>query len=514
MRRSQAGAPARADAEKKDKKPKATSLVVPMPDPATEQVIIAAALVDLKTRKKLLAILPSDSFFGEGHPEAWDVIRELDRRELSYDPATVTQLTGGKVDAGYLDDLIRVRPMVAPNLQHHLDVLRWNRARVEAIRGPVGGLIDALSNASTSPEKVISLARASVTTLEGHSSLRYLREPGQLRRSAMEEIRKRRAGLACYPFGIEGFDRYADGPLEGQWRCIPGAAPGKMTVITGSPGSGKTTVTAAIALAQANMGRRVLFGAWEQGAELTLELVAQTSLGISRSALATGAITNEEEGALDAEMERLEEFIRFFELPYDAGASESGKPWELNAQHLDTIFEYLSATSPDVAIFDLWRYIVSDMDPDSEEKLLRRQRAMLKQVGVHGILVHQLTSKELEKRVDKTPTREALKGSSAWFEVPDTIIAVHREFLWKPVPDDVLKLLLLKQRQGVWPLAVDCAWDPDRAQITAGRCAEVARQGVKGSIDGFLDGDIIPASAAAHRERTKGTSSNGKRRRL
>src|SRR5258708_27563947 len=49
-----------------------------------------------------------------------------------------------------------------PNLQHHLDVIKWDRARVEAIRGPVGGLVDALGDRKStrlnSSHQIISYA--------------------------------------------------------------------------------------------------------------------------------------------------------------------------------------------------------------------------------------------------------------------------------------------------------------------------------------------------------------------
>ena len=79
-------------------------------------------------------------------------------------------------------------------------------------------------------------------------------------------------------------------------------------------------------------------------------------------------------------------------------------------------------------------------------RLLIRQQAMLNEMGVHGILAQQQRLKDIELRPDKRPTREGIKGSGAWTEVPDNIIGVHRPALWKPVPDNVLEVDILKQR--------------------------------------------------------------------
>ncbi len=513
MRRSAAGAAPskKSDPKKKDREHKGVELKIPMPDPVTEQVIIAAAVVDLVARKKLCAVFSIDYFFADGHSEAWGVILELERQGLAYDPATVRQLSGGKVDTDYLDGLAQQRPAVPPNINHHIEVLRWDRARIEGIRGPVSGLVDAISDPTTKPEIVTSLARAIVSTFEGHGSLKYLRAPGQLVRAQMEEIKRRRAGDACYPFGLEGFDQYSDGDLAGQWRMIPGLSPGDMTVLTGAPGCGKTTITARIAVEQANQQRRVLFGAWEQGSGLTLELCASVSLHMSRTALSTGAITDEDELSIEAEMERLSEWIRFFEVPFDRGAAETVKKWEINDKRIDTIYEYLVATAPDVAIFDLYRRALGDFDPDAEERALTRQQAMLQETKCHGLLIHQM-KKEAEGREDKRPSREGLKGSAAWFEVPTTVIGIYREAMWKAVPDDRIAAYILKQRKGVFPLAVEFPWNGDRGELGVGVSAEVPRPGTKSHIDGFLDGDMNPAQMAASRERRKEAKGGGRKR--
>lgn len=502
MRRSSAGS-RRERAPDKPRERKGQKLELPAADLVVEQAVLAAAIVDLPTRKRLVQIIPSDWFHGPGHSEAWAALGLLDREQLVFDPATLTRLAPD-VDVPYLEDLARARPELPVDLSRFVELLRWDHARTELIRGPLGGLVEALADSNTAPSDVLSLARSCVSACEGHASLRYLREPSALVREQASEIQKRKDGAACHPFGLEGFDRYADGPDEGKWRMIPGLAPQKMTIVTGTPGSGKTSVAARFAVEQANRGRKVLYAAWEQGSGLTLELCATLSLGYSLSAFATGDFTDEELAAHEAEMLRLSDLIRFFEIPFDRGKAAPDKKWLLNDKRLDSIFEYLSATNPAVAIFDLWRRALGDYDPEAEEQALYRQQAMLQETRTHGILIHQLRAKEVEKKLDKRPTRDELKGSGAWFEVPDTIIGVHREALWKDVPDDVLSLIVLKQRHGRFPLQVDFDWDPDRGWIGPGRSVAYLRpgsaEGVTGSVDELLGN---PASIAAMKEAKK-----------
>ncbi len=468
-------------------------LKIPMPDVVNEVVILAAALVDHDARKRLVKAVHPDGFFGQGHPEAWAVVCELEARGLGYDPATVQQLAAGKVDTDYLDTLIAQRPAAPPNLLHHVDVMRWDHARIEGIRGPVAGFLEALRDPAADPERVKTLARQVGGAFEHTGGLRYLRDPAALAASQIAEIRKRRQGLACFDYGIEGFDRYEDGPNEGAWRMIPGTKPGQVTAITGVSGSGKTTFTARVGLAQERTRRRVLYGAWEQGSGNTLELLAGMNLGFSRTRLTTGQISDLEEAQLEEEMLRLGEFIRFFELPFDRSKAEK----RTNAKALDTVQEYVEAWARGggVVILDLFRRTLAETDPDDEERALYRLQAMAQETDAHFLLAHQQRLKDLEQREDKQPTREGLKGSGAWVEMPDTIIGVHREFLFKAVPDNVLRLCVLKQRHGVWPLTVDCDWDADLGLISGGRTVENARAGAASVVDEFLD--AAPAKGRA-----------------
>jgi KaiC/GvpD/RAD55 family RecA-like ATPase len=294
--------------------------------------------------------------------------------------------------------------------------------------------------------------------------------------------------VACFPYGIDGLDVYEDGhPNAGRHRLTPGAAPGQVTVITGLSGGGKTTFTTAIAVAQANMGRRVLFGAWEQGSRMTLELMAIQSLGLSRAAFVEGAITQEERDAVVGEAERLAEWVRFFELPFGRERGKRG----INDENLDLIHAYIADTGADVFVADLWRRAVRQFDPDEEEAALYRQQAIAQETRCHCILLHQQRLKDVEQREDKQPTREGLKGSGAWVEVPDTILGVHRPALWKNVPDTSLAVLVLKQRHGPWPLAVEFDWKPEEGSIRHGRSVDYQQPGQTAEVDNFI-GEMAP----------------------
>ncbi len=145
----------------KQQKPAEREATVRIPhDPVNEQVILAAACVDQAARRKLLDLIQPESFFAKGHPEAWRAIGELERRGLSYDPATIQQIAGDEVDTAYLDQLVELRPAVPPNLMHHVSCLAWDRTRIEGVRGPIAKLLELLRDPSAEASDVWTVSRS------------------------------------------------------------------------------------------------------------------------------------------------------------------------------------------------------------------------------------------------------------------------------------------------------------------------------------------------------------------
>ncbi len=433
-------------------------------DVVNEQVIISAALLDSKVRRQLGARLKPDHFFGQGHAAIWDTICELDRRQLDYSPATVRQLSGGKVDESYLARLLTANTKQPANLQHHVETLEWDRARVETARGPLHQLLEAMQQPTTAPGTIQGLARQLAVSFQGYGDRKYLRDPAELVRQQLVDIADRRLRKQCWPFGLDGLDTDRD---TGDPRLVPGTAPGQISVITGCPGSGKSTCIAQIASSMVDQRRKMLFGAWEMKDGMTLELIAGMRLGYSRLHLQMGALNDEQMAELAAEMEHVCQYIRFLDLPF--GRTPGGGQKITNSRNLDLIHGYLADSGCEVAVFDLWKRCLRETKPEDEEEALLRQQAIAKETNIHCILVQQQRSKDIEMRDDKRPTREGIKGSGAWVEVPDTILGTNRPALWKRVEDNTFEIVGLKQRWGKWPFAVEFDWDGEHGSILNGR---------------------------------------------
>jgi hypothetical protein len=216
---------------------------------------------------------------------------------------------------------------------------------------------------------------------------------------------------------------------------------------------------------------------------MTLELIAALSLDMSRSDVSRGRYTEEDERELVGEMERLGEYVRFFRLPFGRARSDRGSQ---NDRQIDLIRQVVSDSRCEVFVADLMRRAMKETKPDDEEQFLYRLQDEGKQLGVHQLWLHQMRLKDVETRPDKRPTREGMKGSSAWVEVPDTILGLHRPALWKDVPDNRMEVIVLKQRYDRWPLAVEFDWDGEFVTLENGRSIDYVRPGEESEMDSFL----------------------------
>lgn len=493
----------RSSSPKRDKKPKGDrklhekAATVPH-NPVNEMVVIAAALVSPTERKRLVRLFTSDFFYAPGHSHIWNVVEELDRKNLNYDPATIEQLSNDEVDTNYLDDLIRERPEVPPNLQHHIDQMFLDRERMTLV--PVfNELLDGLHDPTTDRDELRRQCRRMSNWFDGVGTSRFLRSSEDVLREAKKNRRERvarfRTGVGIYPYGIEGLDFYANG----QPRLVPGTAPAKSTLIVGESGSGKTTVTNQIVLSQMDQKRVVMHGGWEMFASENIELFAALSLGFSRSRLFIGNLTDEEIAEIDAEEERIlsgeHPYLKFMDRPFDR-ERETVKKFDKrrgNDWNLDVIQEHIEASGCDVAVFDLFHKALVETKPDDEKRALDRIQGIANATKAHLILLHHVNKEDMDKSPNRIPTRKAIKGSSAWLDAVDTVLATYVPGTVKDVPIDLLEIFVLKQRYGKWPLRVAFKYDPDTGLITNGRDVEAIPddESVDYNITQALDGKRI-----------------------
>lgn len=438
-------------------------------DVTNEQIVVAAALVDSGVRASLLPKLQAALFVDPAHESIWRSMRTLADSRIAFSLQSVYQGCSDRVELAYLDALTKQYPEPPANVEHHVSILKWDAVRASAVRGPVTDLLETLRDPLASRDRVRALAKQVATSLDKFVDRRFMLDPVVLAKEHAGEMVRR----GVWPYGISGLDMFEDGTH----RMIPGMEPGKVTTITGVSGSAKSTFAAMIALAQARKRKRVLYGAWEMDPGPTLELLALMSLGWSRYDVSTGNLTSEQLEVFRKRMEAIGTYIRFFDAPF---SNEFSRRYN-NDDSLNELYVKVADSGADVVILDLWERMIPDGSPDSERRALFRTQTIFKETGCHGVLLCQQKLKEIENRTDKRPTRSTVFGSQAWIDISDTMIGLHRPGHWEPAKgDDVIQILILKQRFGRWPLVVEGEWDGNMCTISNCRSVDYEAIGQAG----------------------------------
>ena len=478
-------------------------------DVVNEQILIAAAISHAPTCAALVKRLTSDLFVQDEHAAIWTEVQKLVQRGLVVDVSSLSIACQGRVEPSYIAQLRDSFAGVPANLDHHIESLRWDKRRVSAARGPMAELLKLMRDPSSPPGKLRTSSKQLAQMFEQSGGTGYLKDSDTLVRGMADAVLSR-STQGVWEFGIEGLDVDL---VTGKHRLIPGAAPGKTTLITGVSGSGKSAVCARIMLEQARLQRPCLYGPWEMGAEPTLELMAQMSLADEACArgevdhpwtrynFGTGQLTRAQNQQFRERAAAIAEVVKFFDAPFQ---SELKKRYD-NDDALDLLSQQIADSGAEVVALDLWERAIPNGEPSAERRALFRQQQIAKETNTHCILVCQQRLKEVESRDDKRPARDTILGSSAWVDIADTILGVHRPALWKPTLGDTkMEILVLKQRFGRWPIYVEFEWDGESVRLENARQLEIVGSGqgaLEPGIDAYLSSQMRPVAKRKAKKR-------------
>lgn len=431
-------------------------------DVVSEQAVLGAALRDPKVRTAVVRKLTGDMFLASPHRALYSAIKECEDRCL--DPTNEALAAHGDSrewgGPGYVDVL---RSAAAPkaNLRRHVEVVRWDATRASVIGGALASLQEALVDPRSEPERAQAAAQAVVSALSAWGARLHLRDPDGLARDWYAEFAVRRARRGFVPTGFLALDE----------RLNEGYAKGRITVITGLSGMGKSTFAFNAAVRCARGGVPPAYGAWEMGSESSLDVIASMVSGVELGrVMKPWDLSEEDVAAVHEAVDWATQNIRFMDNPWfapiSAGAERRrGRP--SNDANLDTLERYVAESGRRVIFLDLFERMLVDRDPEEGvAPALYRAHRIAEEYGVHLAILQQLRLKDVEKRPDKRPTREAVKGSAAYVEVADQIFGVHRDAVFKTsLPDDRIEVICLKQRKGRSNWSVEFGFDVERARI-------------------------------------------------
>lgn len=437
-------------------------------DASVEQEVLRAMIASDAVRTWASLRLDDRSFFVKEHRPIFKALKAMADRRLAYDGVTLRKLLQGlgvTDDGSYLRELERTA-RVPDNIEWLVETMQWDSTRAEVLDGPLNELVEALQGASATPEEAAAKARSMTKRLEERTTRRFIRNGEEIRDHYLSDIRSRRVVSNFKPIGFGVMDRPAADVNDGKPLLTEGLALKRTSLVAGLSGAGKSTLMGEILIRQAAIGRRPLYCAWEMDPSSMLDVVCASITGIPVVNIVQGSLTDEQEAKVAKAVRWATERISFFENPFTHRRKRGGR--EYNDDRLDVLEGYLTESKCDLVIYDLWERMLCDLSYSGVTLALYRQQAIHKELNVHGMIVHQLTLKDVEKRADKRPTRDAIKGTGAFVEVADLIFGVHREGQFKSVPDDTVELICLKQRKGRANWATRYSWHPEIARIRGG----------------------------------------------
>lgn len=425
-------------------------------DTSNEQTVIRAAIADDNVRKSLVRKLSPNLFLAKEHRPIWSALHSMTNQGLSYDSEVMRSLlrTEQFDKMPYFDNLEELAS-VPDDLDWFVSTMRWDSTRAQSLRGPVPELIDLIRDPQAPRKEVSGAARALSKMFDGAGAQRKAIRPEEHHASYMKSIDGRREKRAVYTLGHEAFDR----------KLSEGFKPGGTSIIAGLPGAGKSTVAIAVAIMLAKQGRRPAYCAWEMSPESATDVAVSHLTAIPLRNVIQGTLTEHQYSRVKGASRWVASKIRFYDNPFfDELRTQKKRP--SNDGNIDIIESFIAESGCDVFVYDLWERCLFYTKPDDVTRALVRMQEIHKEYAVHGILLHQLNLKDVEKRTDRRPTRDALKGTSAYIEIADLVFGIHREAQFKDVDDNSVETICMKQRKGEANWSVQWEWDGAKCGVS------------------------------------------------
>jgi len=449
-------------------------------DPTSEQYLLVAALRNRDVLEDLVDRIRPDDVYADVDRTIWDVLREIVERDLVFDIATFARVAAelDYADAdwggdGYLEDLLDAYPDVSEeNIDFHVRQSRLEARLRVAAEEDGEDLSAAMTRPGADPSQVAALARSflsKVVRISQDSENEGLARSGS---TAAEDYRtvlaRRREGRNDHvPFGLPELDALLT------W----GALPGKVTSIVARPSVGKSAFGYSLAKWRVDLCERghlddprpVLAMPLEMGETSFIDGLVSRASGVSCDKLVKSFDTLDlaeqvkVAAAVDAYVDS--PWISFFDEP---GAS------------LDRVEEILAAEMEDdpdrpgerrsrygLVLWDLFDKSLEDLDHRTIANALNRAQEIAKRYRTHLVLFAQIR-RGGERRSDKRPNREEIKGSGGWEESSDQILALHRERVYDPeCEDDELEIGILKQKLGAFGQWLTFEFDAETFSVGA-----------------------------------------------
>jgi replicative DNA helicase len=427
-----------------------------------EQIVLGSILRDHDVRKKLTRQLTIDDFANPKHKTIFAGLQALTDAGLEYTPGSLVAQLGDGPWGGkeYLDKLEGIGQ--GQNLDHHIDKMRWDRARVQCFSEYVPHLVATLKDPRAPAEDASAYVNRIQETIRGARGQQFYEHGASLASRYSASIDARKIHGTFRSSGFRALDEL----------LVAGFAAGDISVITGAPSMGKTTFALNLTKKQSKKWH-VGYIPWEGGIQAALDIICASRLRIPLENIIkfTHLIENEQQAQIDDYLAELlgDDKMSFLKRP--PRNLLQGQPWDVNNKVLDWFEGQLEGWNRQIVYWDLFEKCLAGKKPDQISQALDRVQDIAKRTGVHICLLHQITFKEVERRKDMRPTRDSLKGTGGYVEVADLIFGLFRPAIYEiheRVADATIEVICLKQRKGRFPWKVIFDWEGECGRVYGG----------------------------------------------
>lgn len=427
-----------------------------------EKIVLGTLLKNADARRKYTKIILVEEFHGDRHRVIYNGLQVLVEQGLAYTPSTISTLlpqTEWNVTE-YLDKLEKDGLVDLDNLEHHIERMRWDCARIHAIEHEIPQILTDLKDPRSDPEEITRQTSDLASALSNTRTARYFEHGSALANRYAAASIARQMNPTFRSSGFKTLDK----------DLVEGFAAGKLSVIAGLSSNGKTSFMLNMAARQSRTWKIGIL-AWERGSQSAIDSLVSMGLKIPLQKLIkfSQLITTEEQKNIDDYVANLlgTDKIAFLKPP--PRSVLSGKPWEVNTQLLDWVEVQLEEWKRDIVYWDLFMKKLAAREPDRVSAALDRMQEMASSdhLNQHICLLHQINLKDVESRKDQRPSRGDLKGTGGWIETPDLILAVYRPSLYEPgTKDNIIEIICLKQTSGPWPWKIVADWDGETVRVS------------------------------------------------